>query len=68
MGMPFPLGLERLANHSKSQAAWAWSINGCVSVVSTGLAAIVAVELGFSAVMLFACVAYGLAAFAALKS
>ncbi len=68
MGMPFPLGLERLAKHSKSQAAWAWGINGCISVVSTGLAAIIAVELGFSAVMLIACVAYGLAAFAAAMS
>ncbi len=66
MGMPFPLGLQRLANHSKSQAAWAWGINGCVSVVSTGLAAIIAVEFGFSAVMLTACAAYGLAALAAL--
>ncbi|MBU0943173.1 MAG: spermidine synthase-like protein [Proteobacteria bacterium] len=62
MGMPFPLGLSQLANHSKSQAAWAWGINGCVSVVSTGLATIVAVELGFSAVMLMACAAYALAA------
>jgi hypothetical protein len=68
MGMPFPLGLERLANHSKSQAAWAWGINGCVSVVSTGLATIVAVEFGFSAVMLVACMAYGVAALAAAMS
>ena len=68
MGMPFPLGLERLAKHSKSQAAWAWGINGCVSVVSAGLAAIVAVEFGFSAVMLIACAAYGLAAFSAALS
>ena len=62
MGMPFPLGLAKLAGHSKSQAAWAWGINGSVSVVSTGLAAIIAVELGFSAVMLIACGAYGMAA------
>lgn len=65
MGMPFPLGLERLAKHSKSQAAWAWGINGCVSVVATGLATIVAVEFGFSAVMLIACLAYGVAALSA---
>ncbi|MEA3469384.1 MAG: spermidine synthase-like protein [Thermodesulfobacteriota bacterium] len=62
MGMPFPLGLKRLASHSKSQAAWAWGVNGCVSVVSTGLAVIVAVEFGFSAVMFISCVAYGVAA------
>ncbi len=68
MGMPFPLGLARMADHSRSQAAWAWSINGCVSVVSTGLAAIVAVEFGFSAVMFIACTAYGVAALAALQA
>ncbi|MDH3329275.1 MAG: hypothetical protein OEM01_08590, partial [Desulfobulbaceae bacterium] len=68
MGMPFPLGLNRLAGHSKSQAAWAWGINGSVSVVSTGLAAIIAVESGFSSVMLVACCAYFLAALAGYKS
>ncbi len=68
MGMPFPLGLARLAGLSKCQAAWAWGINGSMSVVSTGLAAIVAVELGFSAVMLTACCAYGLAALTGYKS
>ncbi|MDW7772292.1 MAG: hypothetical protein SCH71_05305 [Desulfobulbaceae bacterium] len=68
MGMPFPLGLNRLAGYSKSQAAWAWGINGSVSVASTGLAAIIAVELGFSAVMLIACGAYVTAAFAGYKS
>lgn len=64
MGMPFPLGLNRLAGHSRSQAAWAWGINGSVSVVSAGLAAIIAVELGFSAVMMIACGAYVMAALA----
>jgi len=62
MGMPFPLGLARLAESNKSQAAWAWGINGSVSVVSTGLAAIIAVELGYSAALLLAAAAYGLAA------
>lgn len=68
MGMPFPLGLEQLAIHSKSQAAWAWGINGSVSVMSTGLATIIAVEFGFSTVMLIACAAYGLAALSAAWS
>jgi len=68
MGMPFPLGLARLAGHSKSQAAWAWGINGSVSVVSTSLATIIAVELGFSAVMVIACGGYGLAALAGYKT
>lgn len=68
MGMPFPLGLSRVADYSKSQAAWAWGINGSVSVVSAGLAAIIAVELGFSAVMLIACGAYFVAALAGYMS
>jgi hypothetical protein len=68
MGMPFPLGLAKLAGHSRSQAAWAWGINGCMSVVSSGLAAIIAVELGFSTVMLIACGAYGLAALAGIRT
>lgn len=67
MGIPFPLGLVRLAGCSKSQAAWAWGINGSMSVVSTGLAAIVAVELGFSAVMLISCCSYVLAALSGYK-
>ena len=48
------------------QAAWSWGINGSVSVVSAVLAAIVAVEWGFSAVLFCACVAYLLAAVAGL--
>lgn len=62
MGIPFPLGLALLAGLNRSQAAWAWGINGSVSVVSTGLAAIIAVELGYSAALLLAAAAYGLAA------
>lgn len=66
MGMPFPLGLVQLAGHSKRQAAWAWGINGCSSVVSAGLATIVAVEFGFSVVLVMAGCAYVLAALTAL--
>jgi hypothetical protein len=68
MGMPFPLGLSLLAGHSKSQAAWAWGINGSVSVVSTALATIIAVEVGFTAVMLSACAAYLLASVSGLRA
>ncbi|MEN8199396.1 MAG: spermidine synthase-like protein [Thermodesulfobacteriota bacterium] len=68
MGMPFPLGLAQLARDSRSQAAWAWGVNGCMSVVSSGLATIIAVELGFSAVLFFAAAAYGIAALAVCLS
>lgn len=60
MGMPFPLGLRLLSSHSESstQIPWAWGINGVFSVIATVLATIIAIELGFVWVMLFAIAAY----------
>ncbi len=61
MGMPFPIGLKIVNDDKKSNVPWAWGINGCVSVISTSLAVIIAVEMGFIAVMLFAALAYSIA-------
>ncbi len=61
MGMPFPLGLKIVDQIKKSNVPWAWGINGCVSVISTSLAAILVVEMGFKFVMLFAALAYSIA-------
>ncbi|RLD23465.1 MAG: hypothetical protein DRI70_09370 [Bacteroidetes bacterium] len=61
MGMPFPIGLKIVNDNKKSNVPWAWGINGCVSVISTSLAVIIAVEMGFMAVMLFAALAYSIA-------
>ena len=58
MGMPFPLGLRFLSKKNESGVPWAWGINGCLSVVSASFATILAVEIGFSALMLFAAGAY----------
>lgn len=58
MGFPFPLGIKKLDETNKLQIPWAWGINGCFSVISTALATVVAVELGFTAVFLFAGLAY----------
>lgn len=58
MGMPFPSGLSRLLTHNEAVVPWAWGINGCVSVISTALATIVSVEMGFTWVMLLAAFAY----------
>nr|NIQ95954.1 spermidine synthase-like protein [Desulfuromonadales bacterium]NIR33645.1 spermidine synthase-like protein [Desulfuromonadales bacterium]NIS43932.1 spermidine synthase-like protein [Desulfuromonadales bacterium] len=58
MGFPFPLGLQRLGRASEADVPWAWGINGCLSVVSTALATIIAVEAGFTAVVLIAAGAY----------
>lgn len=61
MGMPFPIGLRYVSSRNESHIPWAWGINGCMSVVSTALATIIAVEFGFVVVMLCAAGAYGMA-------
>jgi len=58
MGIPFPLGLSYVSKRDKSSVPWAWGINGCVSVVSTVLALIISIELGFTWVMILASLAY----------
>jgi hypothetical protein len=58
MGMPFPLGLRFLSTRNEIQVPWAWGINGVFSVVSAVLAIIIAIEMGFVWVMVFAIGAY----------
>ncbi|HEX5652183.1 MAG TPA: hypothetical protein VFX58_03860 [Chitinophagaceae bacterium] len=60
MGMPFPLGLRKQAVKEEKNLPWAWGINGCVSVISASLAALLTVEAGFAAVILLAAIFYGL--------
>lgn len=62
MGMPFPLGLRRIASQTPELVPWAWGINGCASVISAVLAAILAVEFGFTVVVCAAAALYVLAA------
>jgi SAM-dependent methyltransferase len=61
MGMPFPLGLARLARGSPALIAWAWAVNACASVVAAVLATLLAIHLGFNAVVLLAVMLYALA-------
>jgi hypothetical protein len=70
MGMPFPLGLKLISLNQSGgtgQIPWAWGINGIFSVVSAVLATVIAVELGFIWVMVFAIGAYGLVLISNLK-
>jgi hypothetical protein len=60
MGIPFPAGIRMLAEKSGGDIPWAWGINGCFSVISTALATIIAVEAGFTALMICGALAYGL--------
>jgi hypothetical protein len=62
MGMPFPLGLGRLAASAPGFVPWAWGINGFASVVSAVLATLLAIEFGFNVVIVLALLLYALAA------
>ena len=58
MGMPFPMGLRLLSGIEEKNIPWAWGINGCMSVISAALATLLAVEIGFTVVMILAALAY----------
>ncbi|MDO8292612.1 MAG: SAM-dependent methyltransferase [Gallionella sp.] len=61
MGVPFPTGMMRLAASHNEAIPWAWAINGFASVVGAVLATLLAIHLGFAAVILLAVLIYGLA-------
>jgi spermidine synthase len=62
MGMPFPLGLARVSAEARAFVPWAWGINGFASVISAVLATLLAIEFGFSAVIVAALALYGVSA------
>ena len=58
MGMPFPLGLQRLAERAPDFIPWAWGINGFASVISAVLATLLAIEFGFTIVIFLSLLLY----------
>jgi spermidine synthase len=62
MGMPFPLGLQKVSDTAPNLIPWAWGINGCASVISAVLATCLAISFGFTMVVIIAAVLYGIAA------
>jgi hypothetical protein len=62
MGMPFPIGLNRLVKSAPDFIPWAWGINGFASVISASLATLLAIEFGFTVVVLLALGLYAAAA------
>jgi SAM-dependent methyltransferase len=62
MGMPFPLGLERIGAEMPGFIPWAWGINGCASVVSAVMASLLAIQFGFTVVIISALLLYLVAA------
>ena len=62
MGMPFPLGLARTHRIAPSLVPWAWGVNAFASVIAAILATLIAMHLGFTAVVMVALALYGVAA------
>jgi hypothetical protein len=58
MGMMFPLGLGRVKS---VQLPWAWAVNGCCSVIGAALAAVLAMDFGFTPVLVTAAMLYAAA-------
>jgi len=51
MGLPFGGGLRRLGEAAPSAMPWVWAANGGASVVSSILATVLALEVGYRAVL-----------------
>ena len=58
LGMPFPLGLQRLG--AGAMLPFAWAVNGAFSIVATPLANLVATQLGLHWLLLAAAVIYAI--------
>jgi lysylphosphatidylglycerol synthetase-like protein (DUF2156 family) len=62
MGLPFPLGLARLARTQPDFVPWAWGLNGCASVVAAIAALLLAMAVGLRTTLLLALALYAFAA------
>jgi hypothetical protein len=61
MGLPFAGGLNIVERRQATLVPWAWAINGSFSVISSVLAVMVALSLGFSAVLWLGAASYAVA-------
>lgn len=62
MGMPFPMALAKLSQTMPELIPWAWGISGCASVISAILATLIAMQFGFSVLIMLAVALYLVAA------
>jgi hypothetical protein len=58
MGMPFALGLDLLNRHHPRWIPWAWSINGCATVIGAVAAPLIAMTTGYTGVIGLALLLY----------
>ncbi len=58
MGIPFPLGIRNLGGTNAAAIPWAWTINGCLSVVAPIASVMLAMTVGFRGVLWIGAGAY----------
>jgi len=58
MGAQAPLGVVVASSRSRGLVAWGWAVNGVAGLVATSLAALLAMHIGFSFLLLVGAVAY----------
>ncbi len=66
VGLPFPLGMRYLLKGSVDRA-YAWTANGCTSVLSSILSAQIAISAGISTILVYSVLSYILAFLCILK-
>jgi hypothetical protein len=62
MGIPLPAGVRLLASTQPELVAWAWGMNGALSVLGATLAVFIAMNWGFSITLLCGAILYAVAA------
>lgn len=62
LGMFFPYGIRLTSAINRDFVAWAWAVNGCLSVVGSVTSIIIAMTYGFTTVILLFLVIYWLGA------
>jgi MFS family permease len=64
LGIPMPTGLRMLSDRAPQLVAWAWGMNGALSVLGATLAIFIAMNWGFRVTLMTAASTYliGLAA------
>ena len=64
MGTMMPLGFKRLeVENLKRLLPWCWAFNGALSILASVAAIIIAIQFGFSTVLIIGAVGYILAGF-----
>jgi len=61
MGMPFPMGLQKVSDRQGYHIPWVWGVNGVASVIAPVLGGILSVWLGFRTLMIAGFLFYAVA-------